>query len=221
MPPGPDLRPIGSVLPRRGRYRAGVLVRCWSDYLCPWCYVGLGRDALFAEAGFEIVHLPYELHPEIGPEGRRVRPDGRLRTTFDRIEAECDRIGMEFRRPTRMPNTRRALLTAEAVRRRHPEAFDETHRGLFRAQFVHGDPLDDPDVLDAIVTAAGAEADSVRDAVDAGEIDPHLEASHAEARAAGVASTPTWLIGELAVPGAVDDDTLRRWLDRLAGRSRS
>ena len=61
--------------------------RCWSDYLCPWCYVGRASSATIEELGVEVVHLPYELHPEIPPEGRAVRPDGRLGPTFDRIEA--------------------------------------------------------------------------------------------------------------------------------------
>ncbi|MEO6987107.1 MAG: DsbA family protein, partial [Aquihabitans sp.] len=82
---------------------------CWSDYLCPWCYLGQHRDRLLVDLGVTVTHLPYELHPEIPPEGRAVRPDGRLRTTFDRVEAACDEAGMPFRRPTRMPNTRRAL----------------------------------------------------------------------------------------------------------------
>lgn len=195
-----------------------VKVRCWSDYLCPWCYVGLSRDELFTEAGFEIVHLPYELHPDIGPDGRRVRPDGRLRPTFDRVEAACAEAGLPFRRPTRMPNTRRALLSAEAVRRGSPEVFPAVHRGLFHAHFVDGAPLDDPDVIDQVLTDAGAPTAEIREAVEAGRVDEHLTASHEAAREAGVASTPTWLIGDLAVPGALDRHTLGRWLERIAAR---
>lgn len=193
--------------------------RCWSDYLCPWCYLGTSRDHLFTEAGFEIVHLPYELHPHIGEDGRRIRPDGRLSVTFERVRAACEEVGLPFRSPTRMPNTHRALLTAEAVRRRSPEAFRAVHLGLFTAHFVNGQPIDDPAVCDGIVDRAGADAAHIRAAVESGAIDPYLRDSHCAALEAGVSSTPTWVIGDLMIPGALDETTLRRWLGRLASRT--
>jgi predicted DsbA family dithiol-disulfide isomerase len=196
-----------------------VRATLWSDYLCPWCYVGQHRDGVLAEVGIAVEHLPYELHPKIPPEGKRVRPDGRLTPTLDRVEAECEAAGMPFRRPTRMPNTHRALATAEWVRHHHPEAFAAVHRGCFAAQFVTGDPLDDPDVVDQIVGTAGAPADEVRAAVDARLAEPLIEASMERAREVGVASTPTWVLGEMALPGIFDEATFRRWATRLAQRS--
>ncbi|CAN5421043.1 DsbA family protein [soil metagenome] len=192
---------------------------CWSDYLCPWCYVAQHRDVLLRRLGVTVVHLPYELHPEIGPEGRKIRPDGRLRATFDRIEAECARAGLPFRRPEHMPNTRRALETAEVVRQRRPDAFPALHAGLFAAQFATGERLDDPTVLDTIVAAAGGPPDVVRAAVDAGEGRTLVDASMVRARGAGVTSTPTWVIGEgFVVPGALDPATMERWVTKLLAR---
>lgn len=188
--------------------------------MCPWCYLGQHRDGLLADLGVTVVHRPFELHPQIGPESRRIRPDGRLGPTFDRIEAECAEIGMAFRRPARMPNTRRALGTAELVRTRHPDAFVALHRLLFDAQFVTGDPIDDAAVLDGLVTGAGAPAGEIRAAVDAGEGDALVDASMAEARAAGVTSTPTLVLDSgLVLPGALDPETLIRWVTKALSRS--
>ncbi|MEZ5176976.1 MAG: DsbA family protein [Acidimicrobiales bacterium] len=195
-------------------------VPCWSDYLCPWCYVGQDRAKLLEERGVTVVHLPYELHPEIPAEGRRVRPDGRLEATFDRIEAACAEAGMPFRRPERMPNTRRALEPAEGVRRRHPDSFASLHAALFHAQFATGEPIDDPDVLDRLVAEAGAPAAVVRAAVEAGDASAAVDESMANAREAGVASTPAWSLGEgFVVPGVPDRATFGRWIDRLVSRS--
>ncbi len=204
-----------------GRTLPGVEAECWSDYLCPWCYVGQQRDELMASLGVTVTHLPFELHPEIPPEGRPIRADGRLRATFDRIEEACSAVGMTFRRPTRMPNTRRALETAEWVRTHHSEAFRALHRSLFAAQFATGDPLDDPDLLDALVTTAGAPVGPVRDAVDAGRAEALVSASMARAREVGVASTPTWMVGELMIPGALDPATMERWVTKVVARHRT
>jgi len=197
-----------------------VEATCWTDYLCPWCYLGRHRSEVIEDLGVPVHHRPYELHPEIPPEGRPVRPDGRLGPTFDRIEAECAEIGRPFRRPTRMPNTRRALETAEVVRIEHPGAFTALDESLFRAHFAEGLPIDDRDLLDELVTAAGAPPDAVRDAVGRGVGWQAVDASMQDARAAGVTSTPSWLIGDaFLIPGAQEPETVRRWVSRLLDRS--
>lgn len=195
---------------------------CWSDYLCPWCYVGQDRSRQMESLGVTVVHRPYELHPEIPAEGRAIRPDGRLAPTFRRIAAECEEIGLPFSPPTRMPNTRRALETAEQVRLHHPEAFDALHAALFDAHFAAGLAIDDPEVIDRLVASAGAPAGTVRAAVDAGDAAAAVTASMDEARAAGVSSTPTWVLDNgFAVPGALDHATLERWVTKMVARSGS
>ncbi|MCU1452631.1 MAG: hypothetical protein JWN46_777 [Acidimicrobiales bacterium] len=198
----------------------GVEAVCWSDYLCPWCYIGRSRSAAIEDLGVAVTHLPYELHPEIPPEGRRVRPNGRLANVFDRIEAECAELGLPFRRPARTPNTRRALETAEVVRIAHPAAFAALDTALFHAQFVEGVALDDPAVLDALVAEAGAPAHDVRSAVDEGQGRAAVDAAMDAAREAGVTSTPAWLIGDaFLIPGVQDLATVRRWVARLIARA--
>ena len=193
---------------------------CWSDYLCPWCYVGQARSAQMEELGVPVVHRPFELHPEIGPTGRRVRAEGRLAPTFARVAAMCAEVGLPWAAPERMPNTRRALATAEWTRIHHPEAFADLHAALFRTHFADGAALDDADVLDALVAAAGAPATAVRSAVDDGRASALVDASMAEAREAGVSSTPTWVLDNgFAIPGALDAATLERWITRLLARS--
>ena len=51
----------------------------WSDYICPWAYLGRDRTVLLCSLGVDVVPLPYELHPELPPQGRTIRPDGRSR----------------------------------------------------------------------------------------------------------------------------------------------
>ncbi len=188
----------------------------WSDYLCPWCYVGRDRTALIERLGVPVMQLPYELHPEIPAGGRRIRADGRLTPVLDRVEAECEALGLAFRRPTRVPNTRRALETAEVVRARSPASFAALDDALFRAHFVDNLPLDDPEVLDSLVEATGLAAAEVRDAVEAGAGRPLVDRAMQRARDAGVTATPAWLIdGRFVIPGAQPPETIERWVTRL------
>ena len=193
---------------------------CWSDYLCPWCYVGQDRSAQMEALGLAVVHRPYELHPEIPPVGVPVPPTGRLAATFARIAAECEQIGLPFRAPVRTPNTRRALETAEWVRLHHPAAAATLHAALFDAHFARGLALDDPDVLDQLVADAGAPVAEVRLAIDRGAGRALVDASMSEAREMGVSSTPTWVLADgFAIPGALDRATLHRWVTKIVASS--
>jgi predicted DsbA family dithiol-disulfide isomerase len=175
----------------------------------------------------EVTTLPYELHPEIPAEGISMRDRWAARYAeaeqmYARIEAECRVAGLPFRRPERIPNTRRALETAEYVRRRHPAAFEPLERALFAAHFAEGRFLGDPAVLDDLVAAGGVDAAEVQEALGAGALGGAVDQSMAAASDAGVTATPTWLIDErVLIPGAQPRETIERavarWRERTGG----
>ena len=192
----------------------------WSDYLCPWCYLGRDSTATMTELGVDVTHLPYELHPDVPLSGRAVRPDGRLAALLAHIGAQCAEVGLPFRLPARMPNTRRALESAEVVRAQWPDRFDAVDAALFEAVFVTGDDIGATGVLDAVLERAGAPALEVGRAVDAGVGAQLVDAAMELARSHGVASTPTWLLdGVLMIPGAQPRDVLTRWIESIRRRS--
>ncbi len=138
---------------------------------------------------------------------------------YSRIEQECESAGLPFNRPARVPNTRRALKTAEWVRRNEPDAFEALDRALFEAHFVDNRPLDDPAVLDELVNAAGADAASAREAVEEGAMNEALRQSMEAAMDANVTGTPAWLLdGRLLIPGAQSRDLYEIWVQRLRER---
>ena len=187
----------------------------WSDYLCPWCYLGLDRSDQMRAMGVEITTLPYELHPDYPPDGLAVPV-----RVYDRVRPHFDEVGMRFVPPTRIPNTHRVLATAECVRRREPDAFPRLERALFEAHFVEGRFLDDPEVLDAVVTEAGADAPAVRVAVDAGELEPALVSAREAAWDADVTGTPAWRFDNgFVLPGAQSRETVARIVGRMLERA--
>ncbi|HYF47554.1 MAG TPA: DsbA family protein [Acidimicrobiales bacterium] len=192
----------------------------WRDYLCPWCYLGRDRTALMVELGVEVTSLAYELHPEIPREGRPVRPDGRFAAVLERIGAECEVVGLPFRPPSRIANTRRALEVSEVVRTLAPEAFPAVDASFYDAQWVDERDLGDPAVVDALLADAGVDPAPVHAALDAGDGRRAVEASMAEAREHDVTGTPAWWVGDrLLIPGVQDRSTVERWVGRLGARS--
>jgi predicted DsbA family dithiol-disulfide isomerase len=168
-----------------------------------------------------VTSLPYELHPEIPVGGISLEERwgaryGEASAMYARIEEECEKAALPFRRPARVPNTRRALETAEWVRRQQPDAFVGLERALFEAHFVDNRPLDDPDVLDELVTEAGADAGAARREVENGAMLDALRESMEAAIEANVTGTPAWLLdGRLLIPGAQPRELYVIWVGRL------
>ncbi len=171
----------------------------------------------------DVTPFPYEIHPDFPPVGltfeERWRGDPAAgEAIYSRVEAECAAAGLPFRRPTRIPITRRALETAAYVRNEVPEAFPTLDRSLFDAHFVHGLFLGDQEVLDELVAAAGADPVEVRRAVDAGEASEGVDSSMVVASEIGIDGTPAWLIGgQTLVRGLHPREHYRNVVTALAG----
>jgi predicted DsbA family dithiol-disulfide isomerase len=191
----------------------------WSDYICPWCYLGRDRTALIESLGVPVTAMPYELHPELPPAGRTVKPGGRLDAVYEDIGRQCAEVGLAFVPPRHVPNSRRALETAEVVRQLDDGAFRSLDAGLFDAHFVRGLDIGDLDVLDELVTTAGAPAPAVRASVQQGAGRAAVTASMDDARDHGVAGTPAWLFGDLVVPGAQPRALFERIVTRLQAQA--
>lgn len=178
----------------------------WSDYLCPWCYVGQDRTALLRSRGVAVTVLPFELHPRV--------PVGGIPSTrpYSAVAAECEAVGLPFRPPTIVPNTRRVLSVAEWVRRRCPESFDALHHTLFAAYFADGLDISQPDVLHSLVERVGVDATSVEPDLGSTWVDESM----AQARDVDVFATPAWLLESGVVIAGVQP---RAYFERVVDRS--
>jgi predicted DsbA family dithiol-disulfide isomerase len=192
----------------------------WTDYICPWAYLGRDRTAVLRALDVTVTAMPYELHPDLPADGRVVRPDGRLGRLHAAIAHECATVGLPFRAPTRVPNSRRALETAEVVRTIDADAFERLDTALFAAHFVEGLDIGDADVIDEIVTSAGARARDVRLLVDNGTGRDAVAASIRTAHDHGIAATPAWLFpGDFVLPGVQPRELFERVVTRLRAQA--
>lgn len=192
----------------------------WRDYLCPWCYLALDRTELMHQLGVEVIPLSFELHPEVPDGGRPIRPGGRLDHVLDRIQAECEDLGRPMRKPTRSPNTRRALEIAEILRTRIAGSFTSYDEGCYRAHWLDGEDLGDHQTLRRLVEVAGADPNEVEGLLAEGAGTRALAESMTMARDLGVAATPAWWVDDrLLIPGAQPRETMQRWISKLLERS--
>ena len=136
-----------------------MLIEVFADFSCPWCFIGRRRLArareLRPQLSMQTVWQPFQLNPEIPPEGvdRRQHPRGKI-ADFDRLTAmervleesgSKDGIQFKFDRIARIPNTMAAhRLMRYAARSQKDDLLADR---LFSGFFERGEDIGDIDVL--------------------------------------------------------------------------
>jgi len=171
----------------------------WYDFICPFCYVGQQRTAILVRHGLHVVGLPFQIHPEIPPGGITAGP--RDAPMYAMLEREAKDAGLTLRWPPRLPDTRRALSTAEWTRRHQPRAFPRLREALFAAHFVLGEDLEDPAVIDRHASESDVNLAALHAALADGSAELAVKEAETIGRKHGVQGTPAWLLDQQLITG--------------------
>jgi predicted DsbA family dithiol-disulfide isomerase len=183
---------------RHGANDGGTVLH-WYDFICPFCYVGQQRNAMLARHGLEVVELAFQAHPEIPDGGIAAGPrDG---TMYAGLEREAREAGLVLNWPRHLPNSRRALATAEWSRQHQSSSFAQLQEELFAAHFALGEDLEDQGVIDRHASASGIDLAKIQPAFAYGSAVAALAAAEAIARQYGVQGTPAWLFPQGMIMG--------------------
>lgn len=196
-----------------------------SDVVCPWCFIGLARlDEALTKAGIPrdvLSFHPFQLDPSTPPEGADLRERLRAKygvdpeVMFGRVEAAAKEAGLciDFGKVRRHPNTLKAhtlIGAALDVGKQY-----EVARALFEAHFLEGQDIGDTNVLAAVASRSGVEAERATAIVSD---EAALAKTRAEARAfaeQGIGGVPFILFeGRFAVSGAQPPEVFAHAIER-------
>jgi predicted DsbA family dithiol-disulfide isomerase len=208
-----------------------VRVDVWSDVACPWCYIGLRRFAVGADAfgasngiDVEVTFHSYELAPDtpVDFDGSEIDflirhkqlPEARVRDLLVRVgeAAEASGLTIDFH-AIRHTNTRKAheLLHHARVHGRQ-RAMKER---LLRAYFTEGRHLGRIDELATLAGDVGLDADAAARALHEAVYAAAVEADVRMARAYGLTGVPFFVLDEtFGVSGAQEPETFAKALLR-------
>lgn len=196
----------------------------YSDYVCPWCYIGLQRiEELQREFPVAVEWRPFELHPETPTTGADLRgrlgSSGRARAYRDNILLLAHESGLEMRMPMVVANSHLSLEAAEFAR--DHGGFEAYHRELFHAYFEEGRDIGEVDVLCEIARGCGVDDQGLRQALADRTYEARIDNITRMAREDEILSTPTFLFeGGFRMTGAQDYAVFRSVTDRLLARLR-
>ena len=113
-----------------------------------------------------------------------------------------------------------AVVTAEAAMCAGAQGkFWEYHDALFDTQSRWAQMPNPRSVLDSIAAGVGVSNAAWQQCVDSGRMQPLIEADNSRAKAAGVQSTPSFLIGNQIFLGSQPIEALRPALDSAIARN--
>ena len=182
-----------------------VKVTIYSDYVCPYCYIGAERvQKLQQEYSIPVIWKSFELHPE-APEGgippaMFYKNNPRLKRISDNAKVLATDAGLKFGTHVIYSNSRLALELGEYAEQ---EGKGEAFRvAIFDAYFQQIQDIGSEAVLLEIAESIGVPRDTAEKCLGEREMRSLVDSQTQEARGLGITGVPTFIIGQYMVVGA-------------------
>jgi len=175
-------------------------------------------DRMAREFAVEVEWVPFELHPDIPPEGQ-VRDEAlkhRQAPMRARIEVLAEAGNLPLQTNQYRSNAHNTLEAGEWAREKGPETFDAVHRAIFHAYFAAGKNVSTIDQVVEAIEAADVETPGLRDALEGGTYKQRVDELTQLARQNGINGTPTFIFeDQFMVSGAQEWPVFADALTRL------
>ena len=180
-------------------------VTVFSDYICPFCYIGFYRvEQLKKKYDLEVEWLPFEIHPETPKEGTELKnlpfPKDYLDMMKANIKKLADDVGISLKLSDKLPNSRLALYLSEFARKNGK--FEVFHKLVFDSYWMDGKDIGDQAFLLDLADTIGLKRNEILDYISSEEPKSELTKSLKDLRQYGINGVPTFIIGDKIVVGA-------------------
>ena len=161
--------------------------------------------------------MPFELHPEIPPEGRlrnEALPAAYVARAQEGVNQLAGSVGLHLVLHERLINSRPALQAAEYAREQG--RFDPMHHELLKAYWDEGLDVSDMRVLRDVAARAGVDVPGMEAAVSENRFGDYLDVRRTEAEELGINGIPAHVIADrYLVMGAQPYDLFERVMAKV------
>jgi len=216
-----------------------MTIDIYSDVMCPWCIIGYsqlqkGLAELKGEIEAEIRWLPFELNPDMPPEGEEsvahiARKYGRTpeqaKAGRDQMLGMGERAGYSFDYTGEGDPPQSMLRNTFAAHKllkwtlieAGAEAQNRLKLALFDAHFQQRRDVSDPDVLVDVAAEQGLDRSAARAAIDDATLGAIVRQEEAQAFDMNISGVPAMIVqGKYIIPGAQEPEVYVNALRRVA-----
>ncbi len=194
------------------------LLRLYTDFVCPFCFIAEQSTVprLLAEFELELDWCGFELHPSTPAGGvplSRLFPNVPLAAMHERTKGFAASFGVTGFEPADwLWNSRKALAIAEYAR--DAGKLEPFRHIVMNAHWREGKSLEREEDLGAMAASAGLDVPRALAASTDTALLARVDARQADARRHGVRGIPTFIFGELAVVGCQPYEALAAAAER-------
>jgi predicted DsbA family dithiol-disulfide isomerase len=194
-----------------------MILEVFSDYVCPWCYLGDSRlKKLQRNYDITVQRVHFPLHPETPPEGRR-RDDFKTRNT--RMKGLMEAEGLPYGERTHTYNSRLAQEIGKWADTQ--PGGSAIHGKFFEAYFVDCRNIGDPEVILDVVQSVGLDVAEARKVLEERRFKDAVDEDWEKSRRYGVTGVPTFVSNGQGVVGAQPYEILEQFASQAGAQRRS
>lgn len=149
------------------------------------------------EYDVDVEWLPFELHPDVPPEGRPVAEYVKRAHAMgagERLRQMARESGRDIVFMDWTPNSRRALEASEYAREQSKH--EPFHRAVFQKFYGEGRDMSQWDVLREAAQEVGLDPDEMQRETESGKYAAVVDRHIREAHAMGITGVPAYVLGE-------------------------
>jgi len=198
----------------------------WSDYACPYCYIGEARlkKAIADIPELKDVEIEMKAFQLDSSAGEHAAGDTQTRfahkygismqeagETIEHISQMGIAEGLDFKYATTLfTNTMDAhRLTKLAQSKNDPELSEKIIEALFKAYFTDNKELADKELLQKIGEDAGLDAEEVKEVLSSDKYKDEVLLDEREAARYGIHAVPFFVVGQYGISGAQSVDGMK------------
>jgi len=201
-----------------------ITLEVFTDYVCPWCYLGDNRVKKLKEnynIDVKLVHFP--LHPETPQEGRTLAemfgtgPEA-IAEKNRNMKAQMDAEGLPFNDRSHTFNSRLAQEIGSWAETQ--PGGNAIHDKFFDAYFVEGRNVGDIEVIIDVVKSVGLDETEARAVLEERRYKDAVDADWDKSRQYGVTGVPTFVCNRQGLVGAQPYEMLEQLMDEVGAEKR-
>lgn len=202
-----------------------ITLEVFTDYVCPWCYLGDNRVKKLKQdydIVVQLVHFP--LHPETPAEGLTLQelfgsgPED-IKAKYTRMKGLMEAEGLPYSERSHTYNSRLAQEIGTWAETQ--SGGNAIHDRFFEAYFVDGRNIGDVDVIADVVKSVGLDEQEARAAVAERRFKDAVDADWAKSRSYGVTGVPTFVSNGQGLVGAQPYEALQQLMAAVGAERRS
>ncbi len=202
-----------------------VILEVFTDYVCPWCYLGDNRVKKIKQnydVKVQVVHFP--LHPETPAEGRTLLdlfgsgPED-IKAKNTRMKGLMEAEGLPYNERSHTYNSRLAQEIGSWAETQ--PGGSAIHDKFFEAYFVDCRNVGDVEVVIDVVKSVGLDEQEARAVLAERRFKTAVDADWEKSRSYGVTGVPTFVSNGQTLVGAQPYETLQQLMAEVGAERRS